>query len=248
MNINKIYLGDCLELMKNIPDKSVDMILCDLPYGMTACSWDTIIPLDKLWEQYKRVRKDNTPIILFGSQPFTTALITSNMFEFKYEWIWQKTRPTGFFTAKKMPMKIHENIVVFYKSQPVYNPIKTKADESKIDKRKTLNGTFCKYLNTFTERGVDDGFRYPISVQIFNSISEKGQHPTQKPVALFEYLIKTYTNEGEIVLDNCIGSGTTAIAAINTNRQFIGIEKEEKYFDIATERIEKAKHTLFANI
>ena len=238
---NKIYNEDCLQGMKRIADKSVDLILCDLPYGTTACKWDTIIPFEPLWEQYKRVIKDNGAIVLTASQPFTSALIMSNINMFKYEWIWQKSRPTGFFTAKKMPMKIHENILLFYKNQPTYNPIKTKADENKIDKRKTLNPTYSPYLGVKKERVVDSGFRFPLSIQQFPSISQQGQHPTQKPVALFEYLIKTYTNENEIVLDNCAGSGTTMIACINTNRKYIGFEMDKGYYDIIMKRIEDKK-------
>jgi site-specific DNA-methyltransferase (adenine-specific) len=161
----------------------------------------------------------------------------SNVKMFKYEWIWEKTRPTGFFTAKKMPMKIHENILVFYKQQPTYNPEKIKADESKIDKRKTLNPTYSPYLGVIKERVKDSGMRYPLTIQTFNSISEKGQHPTQKPVALFEYLIKTYTNEGDLVLDNCAGSGTTGVACKNLNRNYILIEKEPKYIEIIKKRL-----------
>lgn len=235
--MNQVLQGDCLELMKNIPDKSVDMILCDLPYGTTACKWDTIILFEPLWEQYRRVIKDNGAIVLTASQPFTSALVMSNIKMFKYEWIWEKTRPTGFFTAKKMPMKIHENILVFYKNQPTYNPEKIKAEESKIDKRKTLNPTYSPYLGVKKERVRDSGMRYPLTIQTFNSVSEKGQHPTQKPVALFEYLIKTYTNEGDLVLDNCAGSGTTGVACRNTNRNYILMEKEPEYIEIINKRL-----------
>jgi site-specific DNA-methyltransferase (adenine-specific) len=235
--------------MKDISDKSIDMILCDLPYGTTACKWDTIIPFEPLWEQYKRIIKDNGAIVLTASQPFTSALVVSNVKMFKYEWVWKKTRPTGFFTAKNMPMKIHENILVFYKKQPTYNPEKTKADESKIDKRKTLNPTYNPYLGVKKERVKDSGMRYPLTIQTFNSISEKGQHPTQKPVALFEYLIKTYTNEGDLVLDNCAGSGTTAIACLNNHRNYVLIEKEQEYIEIINKRIkEHLKQTSFCAI
>ena len=200
-----------------------------------------------MWGQLKRLIKPNGAIVLFSSQPFTSALVMSNPKMFKYEWVWEKSRPTGFFTAKKRPMKIHENILVFYKEQPIYNPIKTKADESKIDRRKTLNPTYSPYLGVKKERVIDSGMRYPLSIQKINSISEKGQHPTQKPVALLEYLIKTYTNEGETVLDFTAGSGTTGVAAINTNRNAILIEREEKYCEIIRARINKAKpeRTLF---
>lgn len=266
--------GDCLVEMQNIPDKSIDCIICDLPYGTTACKWDTIIPFDELWAQYKRIIKDNGAIVLFGSQPFTSALVMSNPKWFKYEIIWKKTRPTGFFTAKNMVMKIHENILLFSKNKSTYNPIMTEADPSKIDKRKTFKPTFSPYLNVKKGRVKDSGLRYPISVQEFNSISEKGQHPTQKPLELIEYLVKTYTNEnvkcdwccgsgevesltidcdiqtcshcnGEgvvksIILDNTMGSGTTGVACKQLNRSFIGIEKDNKYFEIASKRISNA--------
>ena len=244
----KLLKGDCLELMKDIPDGSVDMILADLPYGTTACKWDTIIPFEPLWEQYKRIIKPNGAIVLTASQPFTSALVMSNPKMFKYEWIWQKSRPTGFFTAKKMPMKIHENILVFYKKQPTYNPIKTQALESKIDKRKTLNPTFSNYLGVKKNRVADTGMRYPLSIQSVASISQKGQHPTQKPVALFEYLIKTYTNEGDLVLDNVAGSGTTGVAAQNLNRNFILMEKEPEYVEIIKQRLELNKKQLEAEL
>lgn len=222
--------------MQDIPDRAIDMILCDLPYGTTACKWDVIIPFEPLWEQYNRIIKDNGAIVLTASQPFTSALVMSNPDMFKYEWIWQKSRPTGFFTAKKMPMKIHENILVFYKKQPVYNPKKINADTSKIDKRKTLNPTYNPYLGVEKGRVKDDGMRYPLTVQFFNSISQKGQHSSQKPVQLFKYMIETYTNEWDTVLDNCAGSCTTAEACILTNRNWICIEKEKEWCDVGQSR------------
>ena len=232
MEVNKIHLGDCLELMKNIPDKSVDMILCDLPYGTTACSWDTIIPLDKLWEQYCRIIKDNAAIVLTASQPFTTKLISSNYEMYKHKWVWNKKQSGSFINAKYAPLKIEEDILVFSKNKVNYFPQMRKG----IMRKKGGGGQFIETLGLLDKNyfSLNDQY-YPVTILEFTR--ERGLHPTQKPVALFEYLIKTYTNEGEIVLDNCMGSGTTAIAAINTNRQFIGIEKEEKYFDIATERI-----------
>ncbi len=232
--------GDCLEVMKSIESGSIDAIITDPPYGTTACKWDSVIPFDKMWEQLNRIIKPNGAIVLTASQPFTTKLIDSNIKDFRYELIWQKTRPTGFFTAKKMPMKIHENICVFYKKLPTYNPIKTKAPEHKIDKRKTLNPTVNPYLGGIKkERVKDTGMRYPTSIQEFASLSKKGQHPTEKPVAMFEWLVKTYTNENETVLDFTCGSGTTGVACKNLNRNFIGIELDENYFNIAKERIEK---------
>jgi site-specific DNA-methyltransferase (adenine-specific) len=229
--------GDCLELMKEIPDKSIDMILCDLPYGTTRNKWDSVIPLNELWKQYKRVIKNNGAIVLFSQMPFTITLATSNLKDLKYEWIWQKDNGTGFLNAKKMPLKIHENILVFYKKQPTYNPQMRTGFKpySQISGRGSSN--YCKQVRVITE---NDGTRYPIDIIEFKRNKEK-KHPTQKPVELLEFLIKTYTNEGELVLDNCMGSGSTGVACINTNRNFIGIELDQKYFEIAKERIEKHK-------
>jgi site-specific DNA-methyltransferase (adenine-specific) len=233
--------GDCLERMKEITNGSVDMVLTDPPYGTTACKWDSIIPLEPMWEQLKRVIKPNGAIVMTASQPFTTTLIASNMKMFKYCWVWEKTRPTGFFTAKKMPLKIHEDVCVFYSKPPLYSPEMTKADPKKIDKRKTLNPTTNPYLGGVKkERVADSGMRYPTTIKKVASISQKGQHPTQKPVALMEYLIKTYTNQGETVLDFTMGSGTTGVACVNTGRNFIGIELDAGYFEIAEERINNA--------
>ena len=246
MELNTIYNEDCLDGMKRIPDKSVDMILCDLPYGTTANKWDSIILFEPLWEQYERVIKDNGAIVLTGSQPFTIDLINSNRKIFRYEWIWEKTKGGAFANANRMPMKRHENVLVFYKKQPTYNPQKTRAPEHLIDKRKTINNSTSVKNYTYTGikpiRKKDDGTRFPISVIRVNS--ETGLHPTQKPVPLFEYLIKTYTNKGETVLDNCMGSGTTAIACLNTDRQYIGFELDEDYYNIANERIESHEQQL----
>lgn len=238
MEINKIYLGDCLELMQQIPAKSIDMILCDLPYGTTACSWDTVIPFDKLWQQYERIIKDRGAIALTSTFPFTGELYASNRKLFKYELIWLKNVATGFANANRKPMAKHENVLLFYKKAPVYNP-QFEEGEPYVQKRKPKND-FGEFLSPTSQRidTVNEGKRYPTSQLVFKR--ETGHHPTQKPVPLFEYLIKTYTNEGETVLDNCIGSGTTAVAAINTGRNFIGMEMEQKYFDIANQRIEKA--------
>jgi len=230
--------GDCLELMQDIPDKSIDMILCDLPYGTTACKWDTIIPFEPLWEQYERVIKDNGAIVLTASQPFTSALVMSNPKWFRHNWVWQKTKAQGFLNAKKMPMKIHEDICVFSKKPSIYNPqglIYGEFDNfrpSKLNKGDDVYGKE-KHFGKSTARN------YPKTVISFSNPSNEGHlHPTQKPVALLEYLIKTYTNEGETVLDNCMGSGTTGVACVNTKRNFIGIELDDKYFEIAKERIE----------
>lgn len=218
------------------------MILCDLPYGTTACKWDTIIPFEPLWEQYKRIIKDNGAIVLTASQPFTSALVMSNVKMFKYELIWEKSRPSNFMLAKKQFLKSHEAICVFYKSQPTYNPIMTDADPDLIDKRKNLNPTFTKgnlipNRRLPKSRVADNGLRFPRSVIKVKSATNQ-IHPTQKPVALFEYLIKTYTNEGDLVLDNCAGSGTTGVAARNLNRNFILIEKEPEYIDIINKRLQ----------
>lgn len=239
----EILLGDCLELMKDIPNGSIDMILCDLPYGTTACKWDTIIPFDKLWEQYERIIKQNGAIVLFGAEPFSTLLRMSNFKLYKYDWIWNKTQSTSFGLAKKQPMRTYENIVVFYKNQTTYNPIMTpKAriidDRNWKSNGKSENGNFAskeKHKFVRTES-------YPKNIIDINSTSKECNnlnrvHPTQKPIELFEYLIKTYTNEGDLVLDNTAGSGTTAIACLKTKRQFIVMEKEQKYYDIILKRV-----------
>lgn len=235
--LNKIYNEDCLQGMKRIPDKSVDMILADLPYGTTRNKWDSIIPLEPLWEQYERVIKDNGAIVLTAQTPFDKVLGVSNLKYLKYEWIWQKTEATGFLNAKKMPLKNHENILVFYKKQPTYNPQFTSGKPYSYKKDSISSDNYGDSKGT--DLIVNDGSRHPLTVQTFKK--DKGLHPTQKPVALFEYLVKTYTNEGDVVLDNCIGSGTTAIACINTNRNYIGFELDETYFNTANERI--ANHT-----
>jgi site-specific DNA-methyltransferase (adenine-specific) len=236
LELNKIHHGDCLELMKDIPDKSIDMILCDLPYGTTRNKWDSILPLNELWEQYKRVIKENGAIVLTAQTPFDKILGSSNIKLLRYEWIWQKDAGTGFLNAKKMPLKDHENVLVFYKKPPVYNP-QMRPGFKPYETKKGHHGS-----NYGSDKGAvtkSNGERYPLTTIKFNRDSDK-LHPTQKPVSLFEYLIKTYTNEGETVLDNCIGSGTTAMAALNTGRFFIGIEKEQEYIDIANKRIQEA--------
>jgi site-specific DNA-methyltransferase (adenine-specific) len=237
LELNKIHHGDCLELMKEIPEKTIDMILCDLPYGTTQNKWDSIINLQHLWEQYERVIKDNGAIVLTAQTPFDKLLGCSNLKLLRYEWIWEKDNGTGHLNAKKMPMKKHENVLVFYKRLPTYNPQFTtgKPYEAKRGRKSTNYGDDVKGYDGVTR---NDGKRYPLSIVKFNK--EIGYHPTQKPITLFEYLIKTYTNEGETILDNCIGSGTTAIAALNTGRFFIGIEKEKEYVDIANKRIQEA--------
>lgn len=220
--------------MQDIPDNSIDMILCDLPYGTTACKWDCVIPFEPLWGQYKRIAKDNAAIVLFGSEPFSTMLRYSNLKMFKYDWIWEKPKGSGFYNAKKMPLKNHEIISVFYKKLPTYNPQMSKG-KPYVCKQ----GYVGEYLGGSKNSviTVNNGTRYPVTIQKFNI--EVGYHPTQKPVKLLEYLIKTYTNEGETVLDNCMGSGSTGVACINTNRRFIGMELSDHYFNVAKERIER---------
>ncbi|MBU9739345.1 site-specific DNA-methyltransferase [Lachnospiraceae bacterium ASD3451] len=242
LEINKIYNEDCLEGMKKIDDGSIDMILCDLPYGSTQCRWDVVIPFDPLWREYKRVIKDNGAIVLFGTQPFTSLLVNSNLLMFRYEWIYEKTQPSGHLNAKKMPMKYHENILVFYKKPPVYNPIKTMGHARKVSKGQIVTrdevGMGC-YGAQENGANYDSTERYPKSIITVSNglMKQKSLHPTQKPVELFKYLIKTYTNEDDLVLDNCIGSGTTAIACMETYRNFIGFEKDKKYFGVAEKRI-----------
>jgi site-specific DNA-methyltransferase (adenine-specific) len=244
MEINKIYLGDCLEIMKLIPENSIDMVLCDLPYGTTICKWDAIIPFDKLWEQYERIVKPKGAIVLTASQPFTSALLMSKPKWFRHEWIWQKNRGSNFALLKWQPFKEHESVLVFSKETANYYPIKEERSESgksrcaytfnnKVTSETINNQTF--YNQEGERRSLNENLRNPSSIQKFNT--EVGLHPTQKPTALFEYLINTYSKEGEIILDNCIGSGTTAIACKRTFRNYIGIEMEQKYFDIATKRI-----------
>lgn len=247
MNEVKLYKGDCLIEMQSIPDKSIDMILCDLPYGTTACKWDVIIPFDKLWEQYRRIIKDNGAIVLFGKQPFTSRLILSNLEMYRYELIWEKSRVGNNMQLGKQPASIHENIVVFYKQYPTFNEIKFQVDEKYIDKRKSIrNSTYSKSEHYQGEmiRTKDDGWRHPQSILPFNSVWQRGMHPTQKPVALLEYLIKTYSNEGETILDNCMGSCSTGVACVNTKRNFIGIELNDEYFAIAEKRVKEAQSQL----
>jgi len=233
--------GDCLELMKDIPDGSIDMILCDLPYGTTASKWDEIIPFEPLWEQYDRVIKNNGAIVLTASQPFTTKLIMSKLDWFRYTWVWNKKKAGNIFLAKKQPMKIHEDIVVFSKKPHFYNPQMVKRDKVKKSKNygtgESFGGTREKEDKVYTYTHT-----YPKSIIEFSNARQKGKvHPTQKPVPLLEYLIKTYTREGETVLDNTMGSGSTGVACVNTGRSFIGMELEEKYFKIAEQRIMEEK-------
>jgi site-specific DNA-methyltransferase (adenine-specific) len=224
--------------MALIPDKSVDMILCDLPYGTTACKWDTIIPFELMWAQYERVIKDNGAIVLTASQPFTSALVMSNPKLFKYEWIWEKDQGRNFQLAKKQPLKITESVLVFYKKFPSYNPQGLIKLDKPIVKSNRNKGGRLSHLSSEQKRDVytQEFTNYPKNLIKFNS--ERGYHPTQKPTELFEYLIRTYSNEGEIILDNCMGSGTTAVACVRTKRNFIGFETEQEYVEIANKRLD----------
>ena len=237
----QLIKGDCLIEMQNIPDKSIDMILCDLPYGTTACKWDVVILFEPLWEQYKRIIKDRGAIVLFGSQPFTSALVMSNPKWFKYDITWVKERPSNPALVNKRPLNYKEDILVFYKNQPTFNPQKTKREEK--NKRNNKNEKFstessAKMSDSFRKTGLNN-LCFPKNYLQINV--ERGLHPTQKPVSLLEYLIKTYTNDGDTALDNTMGSGSTGVAAKNLNRSFIGIEMDDKYFEIAKKRIEETK-------
>lgn len=244
--MNTVLQGDCLGVMKDIPDKSVDMILADLPYGTTACKWDTVIPFEPLWEQYKRIIKDNGAIVLTASQPFTSALVMSNPDMFKYSWIYKKRCASNFAQAKYAPMKEHEDVLVFANGKVNYYPIKEervgsgaeRVKHSFSDATRHKSGEFVGAMSGEYNEMADE-LRYPSSVQSFNNRAsgDRGLHPTQKPVALFEYLIKTYTNEGDLVLDNVAGSGTTGVACQNLNRDFILIEKEPEYVEIIKKRL-----------
>lgn len=234
-----LHLGDCLQVMKSISDKSIDAIICDLPYGTTACKWDSVIPFEPLWAQYKRIIKDNGAIVLTASQPFTSALVMSNAKMFKHNWVWDKVRGVGFQIAKYRPMMRSEDILVFCKGKLNYFPIMTPKE--KIKKSKCYGSSDSNPLK------YNDGIireythSYPTNILEFSNASQKGKvHPTQKPVALMEYLVKTYTNENDTVLDNCMGSGTTGVACKNLGRKFIGIEQDTNYFEVAKQRIEKA--------
>ena len=256
---NSIINGDCLEVMRDIADKSIDCIICDLPYGITACKWDIVIPFEPLWEQYKRIIKPNGAIALFGSQPFTSALVMSNPNWFKYEWIWEKQQGTNFGNSNYAPMKVHENIIVFgqFPCSPTpsksknYNPQFLDGEPYKIERKARRDSSVYRHSNGHnssilnTPSPIDNnGYRYPRSVIKFTK--KQGYHPNSKSVELIEYLIKTYTQENELILDNTAGSGTLAIAAINTNRRYICIEKDEHYFEVMRNRI--ANHDPFAPV
>ncbi len=240
MKINEIYLGDCLELMpKHVEDKSIDMIFCDLPYGTTNCKWDSIIPLDELWKEYERVIKDKGSIVLFSAQPFTSALISSNYKLFKYDWVWEKDRPSNPLVANKRVMPRHESVCVFYKKQPTYNPQKQLREEKnkRNNKKDTTHNTGTKVGAMYRSDGNTD-LVHPTSIQKFRT-GKRGFHPTQKPLSLIEYMIKTYTNEGDLILDNTCGSGTTGLGAKNLNRNYIMMEQDTKYYEIACKRVQE---------
>ena len=233
-----LLFGNCLERMKEIPDGSIDFILTDPPYGTTQCKWDTVIHFDLMWEQLKRIIKPNGAIVLFGAEPFSSLLRCSNIKNFKYDWVWEKSKATGFLNSKKQPLRAHEIISVFYSKPPTYNPQMVEGLPYNKGVRKEQTGE--DVYSSFEQVEVkSEGFRYPRSVQYFKTAENEGSfHKTQKPVALLEYLINTYSNEGETVLDFTFGSCSTGVAALNTNRKFIGVEAEEKYFDIGASRME----------
>jgi len=236
----ELLYGDCLELMKDMPDKSIDAIITDPPYGTTACKWDSVIHFEPMWEQIKKVRKEHSAVALFGIEPFSSVLRMSNIKEYKYDWIWKKTSPSNYLNSKKQPLRIIESISIFYKKQSLYFPQGLVEGEFKTSrpaknkKPKSVYGQERVYNNSKFGN-------YPKNLLEFANPKNKNQHPTQKPVELLEYLIKTYTNEGDTILDFTMGSGSTGVACINTNRNFIGIEKEENYFEIAKNRIEQAR-------
>ena len=233
----ELHHGDCLKILPTLSDNSVDMLLVDLPYGTTACKWDSIIPLDKLWEQYNRICKQNAVMVFTAAQPFTTVLASSNIKNFKYEWIWEKSQGTNPMNSKVMPLKSHENILVFYRKKPTYNPQMWYSTPYSgfISDSSKIGEVYGKQQSK--HRDNPEGSRFPKTVLKYKQ--EKGLHPTQKPVGLMEYLIKTYTNEGDTVLDNTMGSGTTGLACMNINRHFIGIESNKKYYNIVKDRLNK---------
>ena len=252
----ELYKGDCLEVMKDISTGSIDAIITDPPYGTTACKWDSVIDFDLMWEQLNRIIKPNGAIVLFGSEPFSSALRMSNFQNWKYDWIWHKNQPSGQFNASKMPMKAYETISVFYKEQPTYNPQMVQRTEKELKRlsHKSVEGvstdTIYGDINRKSLNRYENITKYPTNVIndikcVFNRSGEKVKHPTQKPILLMEYLINTYTNEKETVLDFTMGSGSTGVACVNTNRKFIGIEMDSKYFEIAEQRIKEAKYKLF---
>lgn len=239
--------GDTIEEMAKLPDKSIDLILADLPYQVTQAKWDVLIPFDDLWREYKRVIKDNGAVVLFSQQPFTSQLVMSNPKMFRYEIIWNKVRTTGFLNANRMPLKQHENILIFYKKLPTYNPQMTEGGEPSHSRGKAgtaKNRVYGAFNATSDTPSTKSTLKFPTDIYTLSNRVGKGQlHPTQKPVELLEWLIKTYSNAGDVVLDNTMGSGSTGVACVNTERDFIGIELDDNYFKIAKERIENAIST-----
>lgn len=235
-----LQMGDCMELMKDIPNKSVDMILCDPPYGTTECKWDSVLPLDEMWDEYDRILKPNGVAVLFAAQPFTTQLIASNRKAFRYCWYWIKNQPTGFTFAKSQPMRKVEDVCVFYRKKPTYNPQGLQKVDNAKPKQRKFEGLKSFYVrDTLSKKFMPLYKNYPKNVLQFNT--ERGLHPTQKPVPLLEYMIRTYTNDGDTILDNCMGSGSTGVAVKRVGgRSFIGIEQNKVYYDIARKRIEDA--------
>ncbi|MFM5248195.1 DNA-methyltransferase [Aeromonas caviae] len=232
----KLLQGDCLSLLPSLPGSSIDMVLADPPYGTTQCKWDSVIDLAAMWRELERVCKPNAAIVMTAAQPFTAQLVCSNIGMFKYEIIWEKGNATGFLNAKKQPLRAHESVLVFYRQQPTYNPQMTSGHARKTSKRKTVNSECYGKALSLTE--YDSTERYPRSVQFFSSDKQRGSyHATQKPVALMEWLIRSFSNSGDVVLDFCMGSGTTGVACINTGREFIGMEMDAGIFKVATDRI-----------
>ena len=239
-----IYNEDGIAGMQRFPDKSIDMILCDPPYGTTRNRWDSVLPLDEMWSQYERVIKDRGAIVLFSQQPFTSTLVASNLKLFRYEWTWKKLMATGFLNANRMPLRAHENILVFYKSLPTYNPQKWYGKPYGKTRCRGFTSNYGNYVDVISESA--DGARFPHDVIEFSNCQgkERGHHPTQKPVKLLEYLINTYTDSGDIILDNCIGSGSTAVACINTGRNYIGFETDSTYYKTALQRTKAAREVI----
>jgi len=241
-----LHLGDCLDVMQGIPDGSVDLILCDLPYGITDCKWDSVIPFEPLWDAYKRVAKPNAAIVFTASQPFTTDLINSNRKWFRYCLVWHKCNPVGWLNAKRQPLRVTEDICVFYEKQPVYNPQMEK--RGALRWKAGLSKKSTEVYSSFYSKPVFNNDYHPTNFVNFPKVTSGTLHPTQKPVPLFEYLIRTYSNEGNTVLDNCMGSGTTGVACVNTGRKFIGIERDAEYFQIAQKRIQEAQNGYIADL
>lgn len=235
-----LFHGDCLDLLPTLPDGAIDMVLADPPYGTTQCKWDSVIDLAAMWRELERVCKPNAAIVMTAAQPFTAQLVCSNIGMFKYEIIWEKGNATGFLNAKKQPLRAHESVLVFYRQQPTYNPQMTSGHARKTSKRKTVNSECYGKALSLTE--YDSTERYPRSVQFFSSDKQRGSyHATQKPVALMEWLIRSFSNPADVVLDFCMGSGTTGVACLNTGRDFIGMEMDAGIFNVAVSRLTEAK-------